>query len=127
VLTFSHALVTLGGVECSLGGLASKLEGYVTEPGDPASPLSLDVVRARIFYLASDVEPISPPAAMLLRAVADAINGGDAEENSREISDGEFARLVNGARPASGPRPLDDVPSSERRLGIVGSQSSFKR
>jgi hypothetical protein len=37
-------------------------------------PLSLDVVRARIFYLACDVEPVSPPAAMLLRAVADAID-----------------------------------------------------
>jgi len=104
----------------------------VTEPGDPASPLSMDVVRARIFYLASDVEPISPSAAMLLRAVADAINCGDAEESAGEpsIANGEFARLVskvNGGRSPLNPRLPDDASSSERRLGVVGSQSGFKR
>jgi hypothetical protein len=131
VLTFCHALVTLTGLECSHGGLASKLEGYVTEPGDPASPLSLDVVRARIFYLASDVEAVSPPAAMLLRAVADAINGGDSQESADEpsISSDELARLalnVHAARPLIA-RPPEGAQSSERRLGVVGSQSGYKR
>lgn len=40
-------------------------------------PLTLDVVRARIFYLAAEVESVSPPAAMLLRAVVDAIESED--------------------------------------------------
>jgi len=115
----------------SLADRLAKLEGYVTEPGDPASPLSLDVVRARIFYLASDVEPVSPPAAMLLRAVADAIDGGDAGEITSEpsISNGEFARLiskVHAARPLT-PRAPEDEQSSERRLGVVSLQPGFKR
>ena len=103
----------------------------MTEPGDPASPLSLDVVRARIFYLASDVEAISPPAAMLLRAVADAINGGDAQESADEpsISSDELARLalkVHATRPLDARTP-EGAQSSERRLGVVGSQSGYKR
>lgn len=57
---------------------------------------NLDVVRARIFYLASDVEPVSPPAAMLLRAVADAIEDGDSERIA--------ALKLNGA---SSQRPTD--------------------
>ena len=103
----------------------------MTEPGDPASPLSLDVVRARIFYLASDVEPISPPAAMLLRAVADAINGGDAEQCASEgsISNGQITRIastVQATRPLA-PRLPEGPQSSERRLGVVGTQSGYKR
>jgi hypothetical protein len=102
----------------------------VTEPGDPASPLSLDVVRARIFYLASDVEAISPPAAMLLRAVADAINGGEAQETDEpSISSDELARLASKvhATRSLGDRPSEGAQSSERRLGVVGSQSGYKR
>ena len=101
----------------------------MTEPGDPT--LSLEVVRARIFYLASDVEPVSPPAAMLLRAVADAIDVGDNPENVSEpqLLNGELTRLlskVNGTRPL-GSHATDAAPSSERRLGVVGSQSGYKR
>ena len=47
----------------------------MSEPGEPSIPLSLDVVRARIFYLACDVEQVSAPAAMLLRAVAECDRG----------------------------------------------------
>ena len=45
----------------------------LSDIGDPNQARLLDEVRARIFYLASDVEPASPPAAMLLRAVAESI------------------------------------------------------
>ena len=102
----------------------------MTEPGDLASALSLDVVRARIFYLASDVEPISPPAAMLLRAVADAIEGSgnagegaDASEHS--ISNGELAGVVSKIQAA---RPLGSrvQENSERSFG-VGLHPGYKR
>ena len=43
----------------------------------------LDEVRAKIFYLASDVEPASQPAAMLLRAVAESI---DAPEMAGQLN-----------------------------------------
>jgi hypothetical protein len=39
-------------------------------------------VRAKIFYLASDVEPTSQPAAMLLRAVAESIVDTEAHEQT---------------------------------------------
>lgn len=45
------------------------MSGY----SDPGQARLLDEVRAKIFYLASDVEPTSQPAAMLLRAVAESI------------------------------------------------------
>ena len=62
-------------------------------------PLSLDVVRARIFYLACDVEPVSPPAAMLLRAVADAIEEGGGSARFGDTENGHaiplFAQVAN--------------------------------
>lgn len=45
----------------------------LSETSDPCESRHLDEIRAKIFYLASDVEPASPPAAMLLRAVAESI------------------------------------------------------
>jgi hypothetical protein len=104
----------------------------VSEPGEPSFPLSLDVVRARIFYLASDVEPVSPPAAMLLRAVADAIEeGGSAAEHLSEPanSNGAFAAGFSQASAIRtlGSRGRDAAPASERRLGVVNSQSGYKR
>ena len=104
----------------------------MSEPGDPTFPLSLDVVRARIFYLACDVESASPSAAMLLRAVADAVgeNGVVAEDLGAPAS-------LNGASVHALPqalaiRPLvsrarDETPVSERLLGVVSSQSGYKR
>jgi hypothetical protein len=53
--------------------------------------LSLDIVRARIFYLACDVETVSPPAAMLLRAVADAIDEGGPGALRMEQPSGQVA------------------------------------
>ena len=104
----------------------------MSEPGEPNTPLSLDVVRARIFYLASDVEPVSPPAAMLLRAVADAIEegGGIGEQVSGSAnSNGALAAVLSRASAISnlGYRGRDIAPASERRLGVVSSQSGYKR
>ena len=114
------------------GGLASELEGQVSEPGDPTVPLSLDVVRARIFYLACDVEAASPPAAMLLRAVADAIS-----ENDMVVEGLNALASLNGASVHALPqgsviRPLvsrvrDEAPIAEQLLGAVSSQSGYKR
>ncbi len=114
------------------GGLASELEGQVSEPGDPIFPLSLDVVRARIFYLACDVESASPSAAMLLRAVADAIgeNGVVAEDlGARANSNGASVHTLAQA-PAIRTlvsRARDEAPVSEWHLGVVNSQSGYKR
>ena len=104
----------------------------MSELGDPIFPLSLDVVRARIFYLACDVELASPSAAMLLRAVADAIgeNGVVPEDLGAPVS-------LNGASVHALPqssailplvsRARDETPVSERLLGVVNSQSAYKR
>jgi hypothetical protein len=104
----------------------------VSEPGDLSVPLSLDVVRARIFYLASDVESSSPSAAMLLRAVADAV-----DENDVVAADFGAAVSSNGASVHALPpaqsirpfvsRPRDEAPVSERLLGALNSQSGYKR
>ena len=96
---------------------------------EASSPLSLDVVRARIFYLACDVEPVSPPAAMLLRAVADAIeeNGGstlfaDAEANGHASTIlAQAARLRQFSERAS-----EAVSGSARHIGLVTSRSRDK-
>jgi hypothetical protein len=40
---------------------------------DPGQAKALDEVRAKIFYLASDIESASQPTAILLRAVAESI------------------------------------------------------
>jgi hypothetical protein len=107
-------------------------EGTIlTEPGEPSTPLSLDVVRARIFYLACDVEEASPPAAMLLRAVADAIEDEEAVKKLSEPvnSNGAIAAVFSqaSAMRSLGSRARDAAPASERRLGVVGSQSGYKR
>lgn len=104
----------------------------MTEPGDPASAFSLDEVRARIFYLACDVESASPSAALLLRAVAEAVG-----ENGMLPEDLSGPASLNGASlhalsqaPALrtlGSRARDEAPASERRLGVVGSQAGYKR
>jgi hypothetical protein len=104
----------------------------VSEPGEPTAPLTLDVVRARIFYLACDVESASPSAAMLLRAVADAIdeNGVVAEEVSAATN--ANGASVHSLLQAPAIRPLvprgrDEAPAAERLLGVVNSQSGYKR
>lgn len=84
---------------------------------------SLDEVRARIFYLACDVEPVSAPAAMLLRAVADAIEEGPGERISVPAN-GALAGIpshVGGIVPhGSSPTP-NAAPSARRRFGVVTS------
>jgi hypothetical protein len=62
-----------------------------THPGQLGHSRLLDEVRAKIFYLASDVEPASQPAAMLLRAVAESIDDG-----------GEMRGRMNGHAPSNG-------------------------
>ena len=103
----------------------------MSEPGEQRIPLSLDVVRARIFYLASDVEPVSAPAAMLLRAVADAIEDNGNVEDAVSAPANLTGALAVFSQ-ASGIRTLgsqlrDVAPGSERRLGVVSSQSGYKR
>ena len=103
----------------------------MSELGEQSFPLSLDVVRARIFYLASDIEPVSPPAAMLLRAVADAIEDTDPAEAitasapSNDAVESVLSQVTD--LRTLGSRARDAVPIVERRLGVVGSQSLFKR
>ena len=104
----------------------------MSELGEPSIPLSLDVVRARIFYLACDVEPVSPPAAMLLRAVAESIEDSDSVADALSVpanSNGALEAVlsqVSGMR-TLGSRARDAAPASERRLGVVSSQSGYKR
>jgi hypothetical protein len=93
--------------------------------------LSLDVVRAKIFYLACDVETVSPPAAMLLRAVADAIEEGgpgglvSAAQNGNGHVSPLFPQVENLHQ--LGSRLRECVPGSERPLGVANSQSGHKR
>ncbi len=93
-------------------------------------PLSLDVVRARIFYLACDVEPVSPPAAMLLRAVADAIEEGggsirfgEADSNGHGTSLLAQAATLRRFAEHSG----DSASGVSRHLQSVTSQPRDKR
>jgi uncharacterized protein (DUF362 family) len=102
----------------------------VSEPGESNIPLSLDVVKARIFYLASDVEEVSATAAKLLRAVAESVDESAVEDfiapaKSNGATEKVFSQV-------SAIRSLDSrarvpVPASELRLGVVGSQSGYKR
>lgn len=90
------------------------------EPSEATSPLSLDVVRARIFYLACDVEPVSPPAAMLLRAVADAIDEGTgARFGDVANSNGALASLFSHAAAV---RATAREGGAERLLHAVSSR-----
>ncbi len=97
---------------------------------EASPPLSLDVVRARIFYLACDVEPVSPPAAMLLRAVADAIEEGgggirfgDVETNGHETP--LLAQAATLRRFAE--RSTETASGVARHLQSVGATSRDKR
>lgn len=83
---------------------------------------SLDEVRARIFYLACDVEPVSAPAAMLLRAVADAIEEGPGERISFPAN-GALADLSShpGGTISHGSAGTANGASARRRFGIVTS------
>jgi hypothetical protein len=102
----------------------------VSEPGEFDVPVSLDVVKAKIFYLASDVEESSSLAAALLRGVAESIDESEAGEPSVPAkSNGMLAKVLS---QVSAIRSLDShvrvpAPASELRLGIVGSQSGYKR
>lgn len=60
----------------------------LSDTKDLCQSRSLDEVRARIFYLASDVEEASRPAAMLLRAVAESISEGAETPQSLNGRDG---------------------------------------
>jgi len=97
----------------------------VTAEASP--PLSLDIVRARIFYLACDVEDVSPPAAMLLRAVADAIEDNSAGLRASEIDgNGHGTSLLEQAARL---REISQraVDASSRHLGLVTSHPEPKR
>ena len=103
----------------------------MTGPAEASPALSLDVVKARIFDLASDVEPVHAPAAMLLRAVADAIEDGGslAQINEHAIANGHplpvLAQATNMGEFRA--RARESVQSSGPRLGVVSSQSGNKR
>jgi hypothetical protein len=94
----------------------------VSESTGTFNPPSLDEVRARIFYLACDVEPVSAPAAMLLRAVADAIEDGPGERISVPAN-GALAEASSpaGIAPFGSPRAANGAPSARRRFGVVTS------
>jgi hypothetical protein len=103
----------------------------LTGPADASPALTLDVVKARIFYLASDVEPVHAPAAMLLRAVADAIEdgGGVARISEHAIANGHASPALTQATNVSDfrVRAPESVQSSGPRLGVASSQSGNKR
>jgi hypothetical protein len=91
---------------------------------EAGSPLSLDVVRARIFYLACDVETVSPPAAMLLRAVADAIDDGGRDIRLEDLAGAQdivslFSQVRDRRTAADAPPP---VSGGERRFAVVASR-----
>jgi len=95
----------------------------VSESTETFNPPSLDEVRARIFYLACDVEPVSAPAAMLLRAVADAIEDGPGERISL-LANGALADVssqAGGIPPLGSARAPNGAASSRRRFGVVTS------
>ncbi len=70
----------------------------MSESIHPGQLRLLDEVRAKIFYLANDVEPASPPAAILLRAVAEAIEASEGE--SAKAS--EAAEAINASAAIKG-------------------------
>lgn len=91
----------------------------------------LDEVRAKIFYLASDVEPASEPAAMLLRAVAESI-GDDSDVHGhlggpatlKSLASLGYSR-ANGIH--AGTRVRDVMPIPARHAGTESSRSGHKR
>lgn len=101
----------------------------VSELGESSIPLSLDVVKAKIFYLASDVEEASATAAKLLRAVAESVDESAADFSAPAKSNGTIEKVLS---PVSAIRTLDSrarvaAPVLEPRLGVVSSQSGYKR
>lgn len=93
----------------------------MSESAGAFNPPSLDEVRARIFYLACDVEPVSAPAAMLLRAVADAIEDAPGGERISLAANGALADVSSeaaGIPPVGSPRVPNGSPSSRRRFGV---------
>jgi hypothetical protein len=82
------------------------LSGY----SDPGQARLLDEVRAKIFYLASDVEPTSQPAARLLRAVAESIVDSETHEqaNGRTSID-SVAAIIRDANSFRAPRERTPV------------------
>jgi hypothetical protein len=102
----------------------------VSELGESSIPLSLDVVKARIFYLASDVEEVSATAAKLLRAVAESVDEGTIEDFIAPAkSNGATGKVYSHVSAIHSPdsRARVSAPASELRLGVVGSQFGYKR
>jgi hypothetical protein len=102
----------------------------VSELGESGVPLSLDVVKAKIFYLASDVEEVSANTAKLLRAVAESVDEDTAGDFIAPAkSNGVTAKMHSqvSAIHTLDPRVRVAVPASESRLGVAGSQSAYKR
>jgi hypothetical protein len=77
-------------------------EPVLSKSIDPGQSRLLDEVRAKIFYLANDIEPASPPAAILLRAVAEAI----------EASEGESAKAMEAAEAVNGRAAINGLTAS---------------
>ncbi len=93
-------------------------------------PSSLDVVKARIFYLACDVEPFSAPAAMLLRAVADAIEDGGAGAFLGDVeTNGDATPLLPQAATLHyfAERSAETAPGVARHLQSVTSRTGDER
>jgi hypothetical protein len=97
---------------------------------DPGHAKALDEVRAKIFYLASDIEPASQPTAMLLRAVAESIV--DVSETAEQMNGREgyngigaplrYARAIHSA--VSG--PANGVSHMTRHFGDGGTGAGHK-
>ena len=101
----------------------------MSELGESSIPLSLDVVKAKIFYLASDIEEASATAAKLLRAVAESVDASADDLSASATSNGMIEKVLS---PGAAIRTLDPRtrvagPVLEPRLGLVGSQSGRKR
>jgi len=101
--------------------------------GNPGQSRLLDEVRAKIFYLASDVELASQPAAMLLRAVAESIvDSSEAPQsiNGHATLNGMAASLLysraNEIR-SPGHRVRDAVLPPAQHAAAASSRSGHKR
>jgi hypothetical protein len=108
----------------------------LSESANPGETRLLNEVRAKIFYLASDVEMASQPAAMLLRAVAESIveaseapaylnghlNGRAALKSAAAI---QYRRSDEIRSPT--PPVRATLPPPEQHAGAVGSRSGHKR
>lgn len=103
-----------------------------SESIDPGQAKSLDEVRARIFYLASDIEPASQPAAMLLRAVAESI--ADLPDTAEQTNGhGGFNSIATPLRysnasaiHSAAPGTTNGVSHMTRQLGEGGTGAGHK-